>query len=197
MPESIRQLERKGEIVAEVAALQPRTREAALGAYAEIREREISRALWDLEATSEWRARDIGYQCAALAEIRRSLAPETEAEKKKPARGGRKPADVVPIAARSPLQMQLDLAAMLESDRVGEVYMPVLDALKDAALTAVKLGKDVRVNQAMGCEVDELVRFLRRVEEAANRARVAVAEEARRGGIPRDPRQAGGVRMSM
>ena len=188
---TLRELDRKGEMVAVVAAMQPATREAAIAAYAECHARDLKRTLWDLEATSEFKARDVSYQCAALAEIARRLTPEPPKKSKKQ--------NVVQIApVRNPRQQQIDLAAVLCPEDRATLYLPVLDALKEEAETAILKNENVRHNQAMGSEVDEFTRFLLRVEDAARQARAALEQE-RRGAIPHDPRQvtSGPVRMQM
>lgn len=192
---TLRALERGGEIVMELAQRWPATLRDALVAYAEIREREVSRLLWNLEQTSEWRAKDISYQCAALSEIVKHLAPEPVEKKGKKA----KPSNVVsitPSVARHPRQAQIDLANVMRVDEQAAVYDEVLGALKEKARLSIMVHADVRLNQAMGAEVDELVRTLTRVEEAARQARAAMQQEAR-GGIPHDPRQVGSMRAGM
>ena len=190
---TLRELDRKGEMVTVVAAMQPATREAAIAAYAECHARDLKRTLWDLEATSEFKARDVSYQCAALAEIARRLTPEPPAKKSKRQ-------NVVQMVApvRNPRQQQIDLAAVLCPEERATLYLPTLDALKEEAETAILKNENVRHNQAMGSEVDEFMRFLLRVEDAARQARAALEQE-RRGAIPHDPRQvtSGPVRMQM
>lgn len=187
----------KGEIATEVASRAPGSLKDALAVYAEVREREISRALWDLDATSEFKARDITYQIAALAEIQRAVAGEpTEAPKKK---GKKAPANVVELvpAPRSHRQLQIDLANVLRVSEKGTLYGEPLGALKDEAKGQIVQHTNVRANQAMGAEIDELWRFLQRVEDGAQRAQAEIIRETQRGGNLRDPRQVGGARMSM
>lgn len=195
----MRELETKGEIATEVANRAPATLKDALAVYAEVREREVSRALWDLDATSEFKARDITYQIAALAEIQRAVVGEPDEAPKKKAKKAPQPANVVSLvpAARSHRQLQIDLASVLRASEKATVYGEPLGTLKDEAKAQIVQHTNVRANQAMGSEIDELWRFLQRVEDGAQRAQAEIIRETQRGGNLRDPRQVGGARMSM
>jgi hypothetical protein len=68
--------------------------------------------------------------------------------------------------------------------------------LRSEAETEILHQKNIRANQALGSEVDELLRFLQRTEEAGVKARAAMDTEKRASAV-RDPRQSGAVRLVM
>lgn len=197
MSESLRTQERKGEAVAQVAAKLPATLAEAVRAYVAVRTTEIKRFLWDLDATSQFRAQDISWQCGALATIEKEIAGPS-AEPEKPAK--KRKSNVVAIVqppARSQRQQVLDLADLLKPEEFAGRYADALSALKDQAERSIMLQENIRASQCMGAEVDEFTRFLQRVAEAAIKERGAL-EHDMRGGVPRDPRQiVGGVRPGM
>ena len=173
-----------------VASALPTTWKEAIRAYVDDRTEQVKSALFSLSQTSEWAAKDISYQCAALAEIAKRLTDDLKAEKKKFALTIKAP------DKRAQHQHDIDLAGLLCPAGWRESYLPVLQKIRSEAENEILQQKNIRANQALGSEVDELLRFLQRTEEAGVKARMAMDQEKRTGAV-RDPRASGAVRLVM
>jgi len=187
---SLRDYENADFATRRVAAALPKTWKEAIRAYVDDRTAQVKSPLFSLTSTTEWAAKDISYQCAALEEIAKRLTDDLKGEKKKFA---------LKIAApdrRAQHQHDIDLAGLLCPDGWRESYLPTLQMLRAEAETEILQQKNIRANQALGSEVDELLRFLQRTEEAGVKARAAMDTEKRASAV-RDPRQSGAVRLVM
>lgn len=190
MRTSLRDYENADFATRRVAAALPKTWKEAIRAYVDDRTAQVKSPLFSLSSTTEWAAKDISYQCAALEEIAKRLTDDLKGEKKKFA---------LKIAApdrRAQHQHDIDLAGLLCPDGWRESYLPTLQMLRAEAESEILQQKNIRANQALGSEVDELLRFLQRTEEAGVKARAAMDTEKRASAV-RDPRQSGAVRLVM
>ena len=173
-----------------VANTLPTTWKEAIRAYVDDRTEQVKSMLFSLSHTTEWAAKDISYQCAALEEISKRLTDDLKGDKKRFA---------LKIAApdkRAQLQHDIDLAGLLCPVGWREAYLPTLQKIRSEAETEILQQKNMRASQAVGSEVDELLRFLQRTEETGIKARTEMDREKRTGAV-RDPRQSGAVRLVM
>ena len=174
-----------------VANTLPTTWKEAIRAYVDDRTEQVKSMLFSLSHTTEWAAKDISYQCAALEEISKRLTDDLKGDKKRFA---------LKIAApdkRAQLQHDIDLAGLLCPWAGGEAYLPTLQKIRSEAETEILQQKNIRANQALGSEVDELLRFLQRTEEAGHQgARGDGHREADRCS-PRPQGKSGAVRLVM
>lgn len=169
-----------------VAGTLPTSWKEALAAYVDWRTAHVKEGLFDLQGTTEFKAKDIAYQCAALAEIQKRLGSEVQ---KKPR------IRIVEPEKRMRLQHDIDLASLLTPKGWEENYGPVIKAMRDDAEREILLSKNVRANQALGAELDELSKFLQRTEQKGRTA-IARLENDKRGLDPRRT-QGSAVRLVM
>ena len=153
----------------------PSTWKEAIAAYVEHRSAQVKAPLMDLKGTTEFQARDISYQCAALQEIAKRLGADM---KKKPT------VKIVETERTLRTQNEIDLGNLLTPEGWREMYKPVLDAIHKEAETSILKNENIRHNQALGHEIGELQAFLSRIESRAAKA-VAKLEQEKRGASPR------------
>lgn len=80
---SLREYESAEFATKRVANTLPTTWKEAIRAYVDDRTEQVKSMLFSLSHTTEWAAKDISYQCAALEEISKRLTDDLKGDKKR------------------------------------------------------------------------------------------------------------------